>query len=218
MAFRGFDTDIFPGFDAMAALRPCFDVTGYYLRAPSHPDQSWSGKLEGLRALKYGLLPTYVAQQTVGPGSHIVTAEQGAIDGAEAAAFMAGQEFAPRSRVFLDLENGPPFGGQQPAYVAAVVKAVEAGGMTPACYVSHAMAAALVSAIPDLAPSLWIVRVPTVARTTAAAPFLAPNPFVSGYSNAVAWQYRQNVEITVGGHTLVVDLDAAVSADPSAPG
>lgn len=216
MPFRGFDTDVFPGFDAMTDLRRDFDLVGFYLRAPSHPDQSWSGKRSGLAQLGYGFLPIFVGQQVVGPGSHILTAEQGELDGVAACQAMFAEGFVKGSKVFLDLENGPPFGTLQTAYVFAVIKAVAAGGMVAGVYASHMLAPALAMFAPS-AP-LWIFKVPTVARTAAAPPFTAPNPVLGGRSEAVAWQYRQNVQISVGGHDLVVDLDTATTADPSAPG
>jgi hypothetical protein len=219
MTFRGFDVSAYPGDQAMTALRKEFDVCGYYLRGPSHPDQSWLGRREFLVGLGFGLLPIFVGQETVGPGSHVMTAEQGALDGAAAALRLADEGFAQGSRVYLDLENGPPFGAQQGAYVAAMVEACEAERMLAGVYVSHAMVPALLLRVPALRGRgrVWTFRVPTVSRTTAAAPFTPPNPVLGGYSDAVAWQYRQNVQITVGGHSLVVDLDTADEADPSAP-
>lgn len=216
MFFRGFDTDIFPGFDVMQAIKPNFDFVGYYLRAPSHPDQSWVGKRSGLLQLGYGLAPIFVGQEVAGPGSHNVTAEQGERDGVAAAQAMLAEGFKPGSRVYLDLENGPPFGKPEAAYVAAMLRACAAGGIDAGVYVSHAMVTAVLAQNPGV--PVWLFKVPTVSRTTASAPFTPPNPALGGLSAAVAWQYRQNVQITVAGHTLIVDMDTANVADPSAPG
>lgn len=215
MPVSGLDTSRFPGFDAMAAARKLgFAVTGYYLRAPSHPDPSWSGKRSGLVQQGWGFLPVYVGQETVGPGSHVVTPEQGAIDGAEAAERMHAEGFAPGSMVFLDLENGPPFGGRQPAYVSAVLAAIASADMVGGVYASHYMAPYIAQAHPGV--PIWVVKVPTVARTTAAPPFPAPAIGPSGWSSAAAWQYRQNVEIAALDG-LLVDLNSAATPDPSAP-
>lgn len=218
MYFRGFDTSAYPGDETMAEARKLFDVTGYYLRAPSHPDQSWLGKREHLASLGFGFLPIFVGQQEVGPGSHLVTADQGALDGAAAALRLAGEGFAKGSKVFVDLENGPPFGGQQAGYVGALLDACDAEGMVGAVYASHAMAPALLTWRPDLANGrLWLFRVPTVAKTSGNPPFIAPNPALSGASCVVAWQYRQNVVVEALGD-LLVDLNTADRPDPSAPG
>lgn len=65
----GFDTGNYPGDAAMRAWRTGgapYEWTGYYLPAPCHPDQGWSGKRETLTAMGYGLAVIYVGQQTWG--------------------------------------------------------------------------------------------------------------------------------------------------------
>src|SRR4051812_26587354 len=44
--YPGFDTGTYPGDDAMRAWRTGgapYEWTGYYLQAPCHPDDGWSG-------------------------------------------------------------------------------------------------------------------------------------------------------------------------------
>jgi hypothetical protein len=65
----GFDTGPYPGDAAMRAWRTGgspYEWTGYYLPAPCHPDDGWSGKRETLTAMGYGLAVIYVGQQTWG--------------------------------------------------------------------------------------------------------------------------------------------------------
>lgn len=74
----GFDTGMYPGDAAMRAWHDGgapYEWTGYYLPAPCHPDNGWSGKRETLTAMGYGLAVIYVGQQTWGrtPGKpHMV--------------------------------------------------------------------------------------------------------------------------------------------------
>ena len=74
----GFDTGSYPGDAAMRAWRTGgapYEWTGYYLPAPCHPDDGWSGKRETLTGMGYGLAVIYVGQQTWGrtPGKpHLV--------------------------------------------------------------------------------------------------------------------------------------------------
>jgi hypothetical protein len=74
----GFDTGTYPGDAAMRAWRSGgapYEWTGYYLPAPCHPDDGWSGKRETLTSMGYGLAVIYVGQQTWGrmPGkAHLV--------------------------------------------------------------------------------------------------------------------------------------------------
>src|SRR4051812_7533776 len=65
----GFDTGTYPGDGAMRAWRTGgapYEWTGYYLPAPCHPDDGWSGKRETLTGMGYGLAVIYVGQQTWG--------------------------------------------------------------------------------------------------------------------------------------------------------
>lgn len=218
MFYRGFDTSQFPGLPIMAALRRHFDFCGYYLPAPSHQDRGWCGRRKALAAQGWGFAPIFVGQETVGPGSHVVTKAQGVIDGNLCAAHMRAEGFPEGSRVFLDLENGPPFGLAEAAYVVALLDVVRLSGFTPGVYCSHAFAGQVVKAWPDAA--IWAFKVPTTARTSITSLDLVPpaDPAGSGYFAASLWQYRQNVSLAIVGDTEIsIDLNSARTADPSAP-
>jgi hypothetical protein len=63
----GFDTYSYPGDDAMLAWRDekvPYEWVGYYLPAPCHKSDSWSGKRERLTSMGWGLAVIYVGQQT----------------------------------------------------------------------------------------------------------------------------------------------------------
>lgn len=64
----GFDTNVFPGDRAMAAWKRFgkYEWVGYYLSAPCHSDDSWSGKRASLLHNGWGLAVIYVGQQTWG--------------------------------------------------------------------------------------------------------------------------------------------------------
>jgi hypothetical protein len=64
----GFDTNVYPGDNAMEAWRHSGDYewVGYYLKAPCHSDNSWSGTRERLVNQGWGLAVIYVGQQTWG--------------------------------------------------------------------------------------------------------------------------------------------------------
>lgn len=72
--YPGFDTGVYPGDGVMRAWRTGdapYLWTGYYLPAPCHPDDGWSGKRQALTDMGYGLAVIYVGQQTWGrkPGA-----------------------------------------------------------------------------------------------------------------------------------------------------
>ena len=64
----GFDTNVYPGDNAMDAWKRAGDYewVGYYLPAPCHSDDSWSGKRAQLVNNGWGLAVIYVGQQTWG--------------------------------------------------------------------------------------------------------------------------------------------------------
>ena len=64
----GFDTNIYPGDEAMAAWKRSgeYEWVGYYLKAPCHSDNSWSGARGRLGNQGWGLAVIFVGQQTWG--------------------------------------------------------------------------------------------------------------------------------------------------------
>ena len=66
--YPGFDTNLYPGDDAMRAWRDHagYHWVGYYLLAPCHKDGSWQGKRDMLESMGWGVAVVYVGQQTWG--------------------------------------------------------------------------------------------------------------------------------------------------------
>src|SRR5437764_905547 len=64
--YLGFDTNIYPGDRVMKAWAKdgTYDWVGFYLEAPCHKDDSWSGKRDTLQAMGWGLAVVYVGQQS----------------------------------------------------------------------------------------------------------------------------------------------------------
>lgn len=71
----GFDTNVYPGDRAMDAWKQSgeYEWVGYYLGAPCHSDDSWSGKRARLVDNGWGLAVIYVGQQTWGKSYGTVT-------------------------------------------------------------------------------------------------------------------------------------------------
>jgi hypothetical protein len=218
----GVDASQFPGMAVMGWLQANTNAKwcGYYLApAPSHHDTSWMGQRAALQDAGWGLAATYLGQQLAGPGSHLVTAAQGALDGADAAQLMDAEGFAPGSCVYLDLEDGPPYASPRSDYVAAWVEAVEAAGYAAGVYCSHTFALQVHQAHPQA--RIWAYKVTTAAPH----PFPGANfpdlaPAGCGYPGAYMWQLGQNCMVSVPPApegTLEMDLSSAVAGDPSAP-
>jgi hypothetical protein len=221
--YAGFDADQFPGLETMAWLKTNrnLEFTGFYLApAPSHGDKGWMGQRAALEEQGWGFLPIYVGQELYGPGSHLVTAGQGVIDGGNACDLMAMAGFPQGSRVYLDLEDGAPYVEPRRSYVQRWALTVQARGYHPGIYCSHAIGddvrVDLIGAGVD-APSMWCFRVTTTRPHAVAQPFAAPDPTGCGVTMADVWQHDQSAVIQADGRALTVDLSSSFYSDPSAP-
>ena len=217
--FLGFDRSEYPGDSVMRAMRTEADIawTGFYLApAPSHGNTGWMQKRSFLAGLGFGFAPIYVGQQQSAPGSQILTAAQGKLDGANAARLAEQAGFPKPSVLYLDIETGPP---AKPAffdYYKAWVQAVVDNGCSPGVYCSHRLAAQFIAADNRAVP--WVFQLKSATPQTFVPPLLAPDPSQSSFSGAKVLQYAQNGKLALGSTKLApVDLDTALMADPSAP-
>lgn len=223
MIYAGFDASAFPGLDTMAWLKGATEAawTGFYLGpAPSHPETDWMGERAALVAQGWGFAPVYVGQQLAGPGSHIVTAEQGNEDGEDAGRLMHAAGFPERSTVYLDLEDGPPLDEPRLSYVRYWAGGVFSMGYMPGIYCSHGIAEAVLSIFAGEsveAPRIWAFRVATTAIHPIALPFADIAPALSGVPQASMLQHDQNAAIHTPHGTVIVDASSSLMADPSAP-
>ena len=158
MAYAGIDTAFFPGLatmrDLRLVLRPAW--TGYYLRAPSHPDPGWMGQRAALVSLGYGMLPIWVGEEAYGPGAHQVDTAHGASEGADAVRLMVGEGFPAGSYCWLDVEGGGPVTPALRDYILAFAHALAGGGFGVGLYGSHLIAGALAALIPGA--RIWAVH------------------------------------------------------------
>lgn len=201
----------------MRSLRTDADVawTGFYLApAPSHPNASWMPKRAFLEELGYGFAPIYVGQQQPGsPGSHALSANQGALDARNAAKLASQAGFPPTSVLYLDIETGPPPQAPLLNYYNAWVGGVRDSGFSPGVYCSHLLAADLLkheSAI------VWIFHLKFPNGRNFILPLPVVDPAQSNFVNARMMQYAQQGTILLNGvHLNPVDLNSSRTADPS---
>ena len=217
MVYAGFDCDQFPGLTMTGRLKSQSNLVfcGYYLKAPSQSGATWRGQRAALVAQGWGLAPIFVGQQVSGPGSHVVTATQGVIDGRQACADMVVEGFPRGSYVYLDLENGPPLPASLNAYVSAWSSAVEAGGFGTGVYCSFVFAKQVAAKLPHA--RMWVYHVEsTTAHFVSGTIFPTPSPSASGFDRAAVWQRDDEARLTYFGN-LACDLDVSIYPDPSAP-
>lgn len=219
-SYLGFDRADCPDLPTMSALRAQTNLKwcAYYLHAPSQPAPTWRNKRAALVAAGWGLAPVYVGQQITGPGSHLVTGLQGSIDGGDAATQMFAEGFPPGSYCYLDLENGPPLGPTQSAYIRAWCDSLSVSGYAPGIYCSYLLAPAIAALVPTA--RLWVFHVRTASPHAVDGIYFQPwthgGPSGSGALTATIWQYDDEARLMAFGK-LAVDLDVSSVADPSAP-
>lgn len=214
--YCGFDTGEYPGDELMQLLRTEAQMawTGFYLApAPSHHDTGWMDKRSYLNQLGYGFAPVYLGQQQSGPGSHILTAAQGSLDGANAAELARQAGFPAQSVLYLDIETGPPAEPEFFDYYQAWVQGVIDSGFQPGMYCSHLLASDFLAKDDRTIP--WVFQLMYPENHSFDVPMPAPDPSQST-AQAKVLQYAQNCTLVVGSTKVSpVDLDSALMPDPS---
>src|SRR5437016_96667 len=205
--FLGFDRSEYPGDDVMQLLRTQaqLDFTGFYLApAPSHHNTGWMSKRSFLQGLGFGFAPIYVGQQQSPPGSLILTAAQGKIDGHNATQLAQQAGFPNASVLYLDVETGPPAHTAFFDYYKAWVQSVIDNGFKPGVYCSHHLAASFIGA--DNRAVAWVFQLAALGGNFA-PPLPRPDPSHSSFSGAKVLQHAQNATLTLGPRVIKpVDL------------
>lgn len=216
MFHAGFDRADCPSIDMMSRLIKETNLVwcGYYLKAPSNSGKGWAGKRAILKAQGWGLAPIYVGQETVGPGSHVVTGPQGAIDGRAAVEAMKAEGFPPDSWVYLDNENGTPFTGPQHDYIKSWVDAVDGNGYRGGVYCSYLFAPEVAALRPNA--RIWAFRVGATKRHGISGNMFPAIDPRGATPVASIWQRDMNGSLLDYG-VEPIDLDCSVMADPGAP-
>jgi hypothetical protein len=228
--YLGFDTSNYPGDAAMLAWRrnAGYDWVGYYLPAPCHKDESWTGKRDTLEAMGWGLAVVYVGQQTWGKtpraggrttrgatcATNLISPERGRVDAEDAIARTAAEGFPTGTAIFLDIEhmNAVP-NAMREYYTAWTERVLEDGRFRPAYYAHNANAQTIyadVRAVLDRRgiesdPPFWIAGGSNFGRDR--------NPQDVGHEFADVWQ---GVLDTWEKHDRVrLPIDVNVAAVPS---
>jgi hypothetical protein len=218
--YAGFDRGGYPGGTVMQWLWDNTNLywTGFYLApAPSHPNTSWMSRYGDLRGIGWGVLAVYLGQESQGPGSHNVTAEQGKTDGADACDLASQANIPGGSFLYLDVEQWTsPLAQSTKDYYKAWADTVAQNSYRPAVYCKYSFATELVALTPGA--RAWVYRTAYQKGAHIPSPYPNPDPAESLYQLADAWQLAQDCIIQLNhGHTLDVDLSSALWANPSSP-
>jgi hypothetical protein len=228
--YLGFDTSIYPGDAAMASWREHagYDWVGFYLPAPCHKDDSWSGRRDALERMGWGVAVVYVGQQTWGKtprpnarvssgttcATNLVSAERGTVDADDAITRTLAEGFAPGTAIFLDLEYMTTVpDAMRDYYVAWTERVLEDGRFRPAYYAHTRNAQRIYADIRALLdarglatdPPFWIAGGSNFGRDR--------DPQDVGHEFAAVWQ---GVLDTWEKHAAVrLPIDVSVAADRS---
>jgi hypothetical protein len=227
--YIGFDTNIYPGNRTMAvwAKDGTYDWVGFYLPAPCHKDDSWSGKRDTLIGMGWGLAVVYVGQQQWPKsrkskkgstcGNAFVTASRGAVDGRDAIARVVAEGFPHGTVVFLDIERMDKIPASMKGYYEAWTKTLLTDGRYRPGYYAHA----------DNAAEIYrdVKKVFTAVNDTTEPPFWVAGrskifdvdkmPTDVGHTFAAVWQGLLDVTRTHSGIRLPIDINVSGSRSPS---
>lgn len=227
--YLGFDTNIYPGDQAMSvwAKDGTYKWVGFYLAAPCHRDDSWSGKRETLSQMGWGLAVVYVGQQSWSPNKRtrkgstcsnkFVTASNGARDAADAISKVVTEGFAHGSVIFLDIEHMGSVTAAMQSYYTSWARGVLADGRYQPGFYAHVDNAARIHADvksvftqagDTLAPPFWIAGNSNAFSTDKV-------PTDVGHTFAAVWQGLLNVTRMHDGIRIPIDVNVASARSPS---
>jgi hypothetical protein len=205
----GFDSNDYPGDDALPALRRHFAFAGYWLTNPPGEHQnSWRGKRDTLLRNNFGFLVLangkFEAEIKKAKRSGTAPAALGAKDAAAAVAAAQREHFPNKTIIFLDQEEGGRLTADQSSYLLGWTEAVAHSGYLPGVYASGQPV--------DDGPGKTITTIQDI-REQVAAKHLSPIAFwvyqdacppangcsmqppplaSSGTPDIAAWQYAQS--------------------------
>ena len=136
--YAGFDRNLYPGDDALAALHRTFAFTGYWLNhPPGEAANTWTGKRELLLRHGFGFAVLFNGhiQKELNAAQQPPT-QLGADEATLTIRAAKHEGFPPKTIIFLDMEEGGRMLPQQAAYLFAWMDAVIAGGYRAGVYCS----------------------------------------------------------------------------------
>jgi hypothetical protein len=207
--YVGFDSNDYPGDEALPALRRHFAFVGYWLNNPPGERQNgWVGKREALMRNGFGFLVLFngrlEAEIKKAKRSGTSPATLGANDAAAAVVAAHRQNFATSTIIFLDQEEGGRLTEDQSAYLLAWTEAVAHLGYLPGVYGSGQPVAdgpgKTITTAQDIREqvaarhlhqiAMWVYQ---DACPPANGCSLRPPPVgSSGTSDVAVWQYAQS--------------------------
>jgi hypothetical protein len=230
--YLGFDTYKYPGFDALKAWKRAgkYKWVGFYLPAPCHKDDSWSGRRTTLENMGWGVAVIYVGQQTWGKrtkptartgssnlcAASLVNGVRGRKDANDAIARTAAEGFPHGTVIFLDIERMDKTPRAMRDYYSAWTRRViDDGRYRPGYYVHTRNAERVYADVKRVFRLMGVNHEPSfwVAGGSGFAPHKDPQDV--GHTFAVAWQGILDIVERHNSVRLPIDVNVAALPSPS---
>jgi hypothetical protein len=202
--FLGFDSNQYPGDDALPMLRKTFSFTSYWIGPPPEEKHStWLGKRSLLQSQGFGFVVLFNGRDSRNLKSVSDGRQKGTLDGENAAKLARQEGFPPRTVIFLDIEEGGRLPAAYHEYVKAWIDALEreslrAGAYCSAMPVSEGRGISITTA-KDLQDHLsghklilWVDNDACPPSPGCVFPQTPPAIAQSGFPEAAVWQYAQS--------------------------
>jgi Domain of unknown function (DUF1906) len=202
--YLGFDTNDYPGDDALPALRRTFTFSGYWLNAPpGAKTNSWIGKRAELLKDGFGFLILFNGRLSKELQPPVDPSDLGVRDAEVAAAAAQREGFlaATGTVIFLDIEEGGRVLPAQLSYIRAWSERVASSGFAAGVYCSgmkvkegKGQTITTATDIHDRAPVTAYFVYNDACPPSPGCAYLKnpPPPSASGFSGALVWQFAQS--------------------------
>jgi hypothetical protein len=240
--YLGFDRNDYPGDANLKKLHQTFAYTGYWLNNPPEASSNtWRGHRAAAEKAGFGFLVLFNGRLYAQLKSEPNAARLGRLDAKAATESARRESFPANTVIFLDQEQGGRMLPEQKAYIYAWVDGVTAAGFRAGIYCSGipnnddgnvVTAEDIQRSAGSREIVYWAINdacPPSPGCSTMPTP---PNPADSGVKFAEIWQFAQSPRRKdVAAHCtnyardgncyapglpqVYVDLNAAISADPS---
>jgi hypothetical protein len=203
-AHLGFDSNEYPGDNALPILRKTFSFASYWLSPPPEEKHStWLGKRSLLKSQGFGFVLLFNGRAIRNLKSATDARQKGTLDG-ENAAKLARQEGFPSSTViFLDIEEGGRLPVAYHEYVSAWLDTLVSARFRAGVYCSSMPVdeggGVIITTAKDLQDHLggrelifWVFNDACPPSPGCVFPQAPPAPAQSGLPNAAVWQYAQS--------------------------
>jgi len=204
VAYYGFDSNDYPGDDALPVLRKTFSFAGYWLSPPpGAKSNSWEGKRTLMYAQGFGFLVLYNGRESRNLRDSAEAHDKGKFDADNVANSAQREGFPHGTVIFLDIEEGGRLPDAYHVYLRAwsdtlAQASYRAGVYCSAMPVDEGLGVSITTAQDIQAhiasPGLvyWVYNDACPPSPGCAFPANPPALSQSGFSAASIWQYAQS--------------------------